>query len=79
MTQRLSREAVASVVSAAWNAALPNASVDDGFFNQGGDSLAAIRFVSHLEKELGVRVPFGKLVTVAGVNDIVSWICSDRQ
>ncbi|QIH99944.1 non-ribosomal peptide synthetase [Rhodococcoides fascians A21d2] len=40
---------------------------DDGFADSGGDSLAAMQVVSQLERETGVRVEVGELITLQTV------------
>ncbi|HEY8371301.1 MAG TPA: amino acid adenylation domain-containing protein [Pseudonocardiaceae bacterium] len=58
-----SGSSLAAVVEQAWTSVLGVSRVqkDDDFFAQGGDSLAAVQFVTRIERALGVRVEFMEL------------------
>ena len=41
---------------------IPNVAADDNYFELGGDSLSAVRFLAELEKQFGQRLPFAAMV-----------------
>ncbi|MFB6772698.1 alpha/beta fold hydrolase [Streptomyces sp. NPDC056337] len=50
---------------------LPDATVDTDFFTAGGHSLLALKLMSQLEDELGIRLPVGVLFTSPTPADLV--------
>ncbi len=41
---------------------IPKVAADDNYFELGGDSLSAVRFLAELEKQFGQRLPFAAMV-----------------
>lgn len=70
----LPAERVRQQVIEAWNAALPLGNLEDGFFDQGGTSFAAVLLVARLEQTLGIEVPFAVLATTQGADGLARWI-----
>lgn len=62
-------------VTEAWNRTLRHPSTDASFFDLGGDSLDAMRFVAELEGVLGAKVPFSLLASDEGLPGVIRW-CS---
>jgi acyl transferase domain-containing protein/thioesterase domain-containing protein/acyl carrier protein len=78
-----SRERAAVVVAELWRDLLGVQTVrpDDDFFNLGGHSLVAVRFVSRLERELGVRLSLSALFdarTPKAIAEMVTRVTTPR-
>ena len=67
---------------------IPKVSPDDNYFELGGDSLSAVRFLAELGKEFGQQLPFAtmvefptpaKLATHLGLNDADSTAVQDAS
>lgn len=61
-----------AVVRHAWEMALgePPTDSDEGFFETGGDSLAALEFLEIISSQLGVSVPMGEIYRAPSFGDI---------
>lgn len=78
-----SREHAATVVAELWRDLLgvENVRPDDDFFDLGGHSLVAVRFVSRLERELGVRLSLSALFdarTPKAIGELVTRVATPR-
>ena len=51
---------------------LPNLSIEDDFFESGGDSLLAARIIARIRKEFGLSVPMNALFSTPTVKEIAS-------
>jgi acyl carrier protein len=77
--EQMSLDTVREHVIHAWRSVLPEAALNQPFFDQGGGSLAAALLVAQLEQSLGVELPFGVLATSDGVEGLVHWIQTNRS
>ena len=65
------------VVETAWKRVLDEYQAGHSFFEAGGDSIDAVRFVNELQEKLGINVPFGLLATANGYAQIADWAAQE--
>ena len=52
------------------------ASIDDGLFDLGADSLSVVNLVVDLEQTFGVSIPYDQLIDVESVRQMANWLAA---
>ncbi|MFP2994595.1 amino acid adenylation domain-containing protein [Spongiivirga sp. MCCC 1A20706] len=75
------RSASERIIAAIWEESLGVSEIDvfSNFFDLGGHSLVAIKVVSKIEKETGVRLPLAALLEHPTVEKLASFIDTDKK